>query len=52
MKYVLLKREDIFKILSLFEFEMVQVDSLSCYAKLTDEQLDILDKNNFGYTLK
>lgn len=55
MKYVMLNREDIFKIIALFEseqtLELVRVGSLTCYANLTEEQLDILDKNHFGYTL-
>ena len=55
MKYVMLNREDIFKIIALFEseqtLELVRVGSLTCYANLTQEQLDILDKNHFGYTV-
>ena len=55
MKYVMLNREDIFKIIALFEseqtLELVRVGSLTCYANLTQEQLNILDKNHFGYTL-
>ena len=55
MKYVMLNREDIFKIIALFEseqtLELVRIGSLTCYANLTQEQLDILDKNHFGYTV-
>ena len=55
MKYVMLNREDIFKIIALFEseqtLELVRVGSLTCYANLTQEQLNILDKNKFKYTL-
>ena len=55
MKYVMLNREDIFKIIELFEseqtLELVRVGSLTCYANLTQEQLNILDKNKFKYTL-
>ena len=55
MKYVMLNREDIFKIIGLFEseqtLELVRIGSLTCYANLTQEQLDILDKNHFGYTV-
>ena len=52
MKYVMLNREDIFKIIALFEseqtLELVRVGSLTCYANLTEEQLNILDKNHFA----
>ena len=51
LAYVMLNREDVFKILALFEFEVESAGSLTCYAKLTYEQLDVLDKNNFGYTI-
>ena len=51
LAYVMLNREDVFKILALFEFEVESAGSLTCYAKLTYAQLDVLDKNNFGYTI-
>lgn len=51
MLRVMINREDVFKILGLFDFELQTAGSLSCVGWMKENQIEMLKENNFGFTV-